>query len=88
MKNKTFLKRVIVPDLTEKNFYIGAKLNIFGRPVVITAYEDEYTRNKLTSQRQMYGHFDNVSHTDFFLNTKLLFFQSIRVDTTKKYAKT
>ncbi|XP_055319435.1 nucleoside diphosphate kinase 7 isoform X2 [Sitodiplosis mosellana] len=51
-KNKIFLKRVCVPDIDERNLYIGAKLNVFGRQVVITKYEDEYTRKKLTSQRQ------------------------------------
>lgn len=51
-KNKIFLRRCAVNDLTEKHFYIGAKLNIFGRIVVVKAYEDEYTRNKMTSQRQ------------------------------------
>ncbi|XP_031630001.1 nucleoside diphosphate kinase 7 [Contarinia nasturtii] len=51
-KNKTFLKRVCVPDINEKNLYIGAKLNIFGRQVVVTKYEDESTRRKLTNQRQ------------------------------------
>lgn len=51
-KNKIFLKRVCVPDIDEKNLYIGAKLNVFGRQVIITKCEDEYTRKKLTSQRQ------------------------------------
>lgn len=50
-----FLKRVTVPDLSERNLYIGAKLNIFGRQVVITACEDEYTKKKLDSQRQKWA---------------------------------
>ena len=47
-----FLKRVSVPDISEKHLYIGAKLNIFGRQVIITGCEDEYTTKKLSSQRQ------------------------------------
>lgn len=43
-----------MPGLSEKNLDIGAKLNIFGRQVIINAFEDEYTRKKMTNQRQKY----------------------------------
>lgn len=46
------MKRVKVPEISEKHLYLGAKLNLFGRQVVITAYEDDYTKHKMTNQRQ------------------------------------
>lgn len=54
-KNKVFLKRVIVPEITENCLDIGSKLNIFGRQVIVKACEDDYTKEKLSRQRQKYA---------------------------------
>lgn len=58
-----------MPGLSEKNLDIGAKLNIFGRQVVINAFEDEYTRKKMTNQRQKYV---NQFFSGFFFNHEIL----------------
>lgn len=49
---KTFLKRTKVQGLSEQSFYVGAKLNIFGRQIEILDYADTPTRNKLANTRE------------------------------------
>lgn len=49
---KQFLRRARVEGITEKDFYIGAKLNIFGRQIDITDFGDSITKNLLGSKRQ------------------------------------
>lgn len=53
---KTFLKRTRIggndSNLSEQCFYIGAKINIFGRQFNITNYADVYTKSKLENRRE------------------------------------
>lgn len=51
---KTFLKRTKVQGLSETNFYVGAKLNVFGRQIDILDYADTPTRTKLANQRERF----------------------------------
>lgn len=51
--NKTFLKRVRAPGITQNNLYIGAKVSVFGRQITVIGYNDNYTQTKITNSRQM-----------------------------------
>lgn len=50
---RTFLRRTRVEEFTESDFYIGAKLNIFGRQIDILDYGDSLTRNKVGGKRSV-----------------------------------
>jgi nucleoside-diphosphate kinase len=49
---KTFLKRSKVDGLSERDFYLGAKLLIFGRQLLIVDYGDENTKAKFGARVQ------------------------------------
>lgn len=48
---KTFLRRTKIEGISEKDFYIGAKLNIFGRQIDLLEFGDSITR-QTASKRQ------------------------------------
>ncbi|XP_075146514.1 nucleoside diphosphate kinase homolog 7 isoform X2 [Haematobia irritans] len=49
---KLFLRRTKMPELTEKDFFVGSKINIFGRQFDIVDYGDESTRVTLARYRK------------------------------------
>lgn len=49
-----FLRRTKMPELTEKDFFVGSKINIFGRQFDIVDYGDEMTKNMLAKYRKKY----------------------------------
>ncbi|TMW48745.1 hypothetical protein DOY81_006170, partial [Sarcophaga bullata] len=49
---KTFLRRIKMPELSEKDFFVGSKINIFGRQFDIVDYGDEMTKNILAKYRK------------------------------------
>ncbi|XP_011291845.1 nucleoside diphosphate kinase 7 [Musca domestica] len=49
---KMFLRRTKMPELTEKDFFVGSKINIFGRQFDIVDYADEATKNILAKYRK------------------------------------
>lgn len=48
---KIFLKRIINPDVTEKDVYLGAEVNIYSRKIRIIGYGDEFTRKQFEELR-------------------------------------
>ncbi|XP_017492205.1 PREDICTED: nucleoside diphosphate kinase 7 isoform X2 [Rhagoletis zephyria] len=48
---RTFLRRTKMPELSERDFFIGSKINIFGRQFDIVNYADEITKNSLHKYR-------------------------------------
>ncbi|KFB53223.1 AGAP003227-PA-like protein [Anopheles sinensis] len=48
---KTFLRRTKIDDLCENDFFIGAKLLIFGKQIDIVDYGDAKTRNKKANEQ-------------------------------------
>lgn len=49
---KTFLRRTKIPELSRRDFFVGSKINIFGRQFDIVDYADEMTRNTLAKYRK------------------------------------
>ncbi|XP_034487633.1 nucleoside diphosphate kinase 7 [Drosophila innubila] len=49
---KTFLRRTKIPELTRRDFFVGSKINVFGRQFDIVDYADEITRNTLAKYRK------------------------------------
>ncbi|XP_054746977.1 nucleoside diphosphate kinase 7 isoform X1 [Anastrepha obliqua] len=49
---RTFLRRTKMPELAERDFFIGSKINIFGRQFDIVDYADEMTKNSLDKYRK------------------------------------
>ncbi|EDW66912.1 nucleoside diphosphate kinase homolog 7 [Drosophila virilis] len=49
---RTFLRRTKIPELTTRDFFVGSKINVFGRPFDIVDYADEITRNTLAKYRK------------------------------------
>lgn len=49
---KTFLRRTKIPELTVRDFFVGSKVNIFGRQFDIVDYADESTRISLAKYRK------------------------------------
>lgn len=49
---KTFLRRCKVPNVSEQDLYIGAKLLIYGRQIEVVDYGDTITQRKLGAKRQ------------------------------------
>ncbi|KAI9579659.1 nucleoside diphosphate kinase 7 [Glossina fuscipes] len=49
---KTFLRRTKMPELSERDFFVGSKINIFGRQFDIVDYGDEITKNTLAKFRK------------------------------------
>lgn len=41
-----------MPDLSEKDFFVGSKINIFGRQFDIVDYGDEMTKTILAKHRK------------------------------------
>ena len=58
--HKTFLKRTRGNGFTEADFYVGAKVNVFGRQISIVDYADEITRTKLRNRRERWVEIDRV----------------------------
>ncbi|XP_058116097.1 nucleoside diphosphate kinase 7 [Anopheles coustani] len=52
---KTFLRRTKIDDLCENDFFIGAKLLIFGKQIDIVDYGDAKTRNKKANEQLSFG---------------------------------
>lgn len=52
---KTFLKRTLLNGVDEACFYPGAKLNVFGRQILLLDYADEQTRCMLAKKREKYA---------------------------------
>uniref|UniRef100_A0A182VQR9 DM10 domain-containing protein n=1 Tax=Anopheles minimus TaxID=112268 RepID=A0A182VQR9_9DIPT len=52
---KTFLRRTKVEELSENDFFIGAKLLIFGKQINILDYGDAKTRNKKSDEQLSFG---------------------------------
>ncbi|XP_053671100.1 nucleoside diphosphate kinase 7 [Anopheles nili] len=52
---KTFLRRTKIEELNENDFFIGAKLLIFGKQIHIIDYGDAKTRNKKADQQLSFG---------------------------------
>ncbi|XP_065354987.1 nucleoside diphosphate kinase homolog 7 [Calliphora vicina] len=50
--NKTFLRRNKMPELSERDFFVGSKINIFGRQFNIVDYGDDITKNTLAKYRK------------------------------------
>lgn len=48
---KTFLRRTKIEELNENDFFIGAKLLIFGKQINILDYGDAKTRNKKSDEQ-------------------------------------
>lgn len=51
---RTFLRRTKMPELSERDFFIGSKINIFGRQFDIVDYADDVTKNTLDKYRKKY----------------------------------
>ncbi|ALC45713.1 nmdyn-D7 [Drosophila busckii] len=49
---KTFLRRTKMPELTRRDFFVGSKINVFGRQFDIVDYADDMTRNTLAKYRK------------------------------------
>ncbi|CAD6991606.1 unnamed protein product [Ceratitis capitata] len=49
---RTFLRRTKMPELSERDFFIGSKINIFGRQFDIVDYADDITKNTLDKYRK------------------------------------
>ncbi|XP_067615026.1 nucleoside diphosphate kinase homolog 7 isoform X2 [Eurosta solidaginis] len=49
---RTFLRRTKMPELSERDFFIGSKINIFGRQFDIVDYADEITKSLLDKYRK------------------------------------
>ncbi|XP_034660673.1 nucleoside diphosphate kinase 7 [Drosophila subobscura] len=49
---KTFLRRTKIPELTQRDFFVGSKINVFGRQFDIVDYADESTRSNLAKYRK------------------------------------
>ncbi|XP_046806331.1 nucleoside diphosphate kinase 7 [Lucilia cuprina] len=49
---KTFLRRIKMTDLTERDFFVGSKINVFGRQFDIVDYGDDITKNTLAKYRK------------------------------------
>ncbi|XP_013115458.1 nucleoside diphosphate kinase 7 [Stomoxys calcitrans] len=49
---KMFLRRTKMPELSEKDFFVGSKINIFGRQFDIVDYGDEVTKSTLAKHRK------------------------------------
>ncbi|KAH8382022.1 hypothetical protein KR009_001440 [Drosophila setifemur] len=49
---RTFLRRTKIPELTQRDFFVGSKINIFGRQFDIVDYADENTRSNLARYRK------------------------------------
>ncbi|XP_068153645.1 nucleoside diphosphate kinase homolog 7 [Drosophila tropicalis] len=49
---KTFLRRTKIPELSQRDFFVGSKINVFGRQFDIVDYADESTRNTLARYRK------------------------------------
>lgn len=43
-----------MPELSERDFFVGSKINIFGRQFDIVDYGDEITKNTLAKFRKKY----------------------------------
>ncbi|XP_061501741.1 nucleoside diphosphate kinase 7 [Anopheles gambiae] len=52
---KTFLRRTKIEELNENDFFIGAKLLIFGKQINILDYGDAKTRNKKSDEQLSFG---------------------------------
>jgi nucleoside-diphosphate kinase len=48
---KVFLKRVVCPDITLKDLYIGSDVNVFSRKLKIVDYGDSYTKKAFEEVR-------------------------------------
>ena len=46
-----------MPELSEKDFFVGSKINIFGRQFDIVDYGDEMTKNILAKYRKRYANY-------------------------------
>lgn len=52
IKNKkVFLKKLVYPDISVKDLYLGSDINIFSRKMKIVDYGDAYTKNKFQETR-------------------------------------
>ncbi|EDV30211.1 uncharacterized protein Dana_GF23065 [Drosophila ananassae] len=49
---RTFLRRTKIPELTQRDFFVGSKINVFGRQFDIVDYADEITRTNLAKYRK------------------------------------
>ncbi|KAH8294830.1 hypothetical protein KR018_003498 [Drosophila ironensis] len=49
---RIFLRRTKIPELTHRDFFVGSKVNIFGRQFDIVDYADEITRTNLAKYRK------------------------------------
>ncbi|XP_049536716.1 dynein axonemal heavy chain 6 [Anopheles darlingi] len=52
---KTFLRRTKIEELCEKDFFIGAKLLIFGKQIDILDFGDAKTRSKKANEQLSFG---------------------------------
>ncbi|EDX13585.1 nucleoside diphosphate kinase 7 [Drosophila simulans] len=49
---RTFLRRTKIPELTQRDFFVGSKINVFGRQFDIVDYADDTTRTNLAKYRK------------------------------------
>ncbi|KAH8354289.1 hypothetical protein KR084_006149 [Drosophila pseudotakahashii] len=49
---RTFLRRTKIPELTQRDFFVGSKINVFGRQFDIVDYADDITRTNLARYRK------------------------------------
>jgi hypothetical protein len=50
-----FLKKTPVPSLKLQHLYVGASVVVMARTLKVTALADEFTRSRLTAQRERCG---------------------------------
>lgn len=53
-QKRTFLKRTQIDNLSEKDFYIGASVNVFSRQLFIRDFGDNFTCSKLDKSLEKY----------------------------------
>jgi len=72
---RTFLRRTKIPELTQRDFFVGSKINVFGRQFDIVDYADDTTRTNLAKYRKKYVPSSTAIHS-LICNSHL--FQGIR----------
>ncbi|KAH8315071.1 nucleoside diphosphate kinase homolog 7 [Drosophila kikkawai] len=91
---RTFLRRTKIPELTQRDFFVGSKINVFGRQFDIVDYADDITRTNLAKYRKkgfvLLKNSMWTKHLGKFLKTlidnKININQGLMVDLTPKMA--
>lgn len=69
-KNALFLKRCEYPSVKVEHLYIGARVTVFSRQLVVVGYADEFTRKKLESRqtRTLVRQEDQAPHLEYLVH--------------------